>query len=89
MDFQKKDLIEFLNISLQVEPGNKCGEQSRAVNKLPRFYDGLNVKASVGMGLQQLYHGYLLLDITKKLLMAFTRYYCSITNERFLLLHLD
>ena len=50
MDFQKKDLIEFLNISLQVEPGNKCGEQSRAVNKLPRFYDGLNVKASVGMG---------------------------------------
>lgn len=50
MDFQKKDLIDFLNISLQIEPGNKCGEQSRAVNKLPKLYNGLDVKASVGMG---------------------------------------
>lgn len=50
MDFQKKDIIDFLNISLQTTPGSVCGKQSVAVNKLPKVYNGLSVKASVGMG---------------------------------------
>ena len=50
MDFQKKDLIDFLNIALQTKPGKGCGEQSRAVNNLPKDYMGLNVEGSVGIG---------------------------------------
>jgi len=50
MEFQKQNIIEFLNISLQIQPGNVCGDQSRLINRLPRSYNGLEVKASVGMG---------------------------------------
>lgn len=50
MEFQKQSLIEFLNIALQITPGSTCGPQAREVNKLPKSYDGLTVKASVGMG---------------------------------------
>ena len=50
MDFQKKDLIDFLNIALQTKPGEGCGEQSVAVNNLPKSYMDLNVEASVGIG---------------------------------------
>ena len=50
MEFQKQNLIDFLNIALQITPGNTCGPQSREVNKLPKSFTGLTVKASVGMG---------------------------------------
>ena len=50
MDFQKNDIIDFLNIALQTTPGQGCGEQSIAVNNLPKSYMGLNVEASVGIG---------------------------------------
>ena len=50
MEFQKQNLIDFLNIALQITPGSTCGPQSRKVNKLPKSYNGLTVKASVGMG---------------------------------------
>lgn len=51
MDFQKKNIIEFLNIALQTTPGKKCGEQSKNVNNLPTSYSDLSVKASVGIGI--------------------------------------
>ena len=50
MEFQKQNLIDFLNISLQTIVGQSCGEQTIAVNNLPKSYLGLEVKASVGMG---------------------------------------
>lgn len=50
MEFQKQNIIDFLNIALQATPGVVCGNQSREVNKLPNTYRGLTVKASVGMG---------------------------------------
>lgn len=50
MEFQKQNLIDFLNISLQTIVGQGCGEQTIAVNNLPKSYLGLEVKASVGMG---------------------------------------
>lgn len=50
MEFQKQDLIEFLNIALQTTPGQGCGVQTKAVNNLPNSYMGLNVEASVGIG---------------------------------------
>lgn len=50
MEFQKQNLIDFLNISLQTTPGEGCGEQSVAVNNLPQSYIGLKVQASVGIG---------------------------------------
>ena len=50
MDFQKKNLIDFLNISLQTTTGQKTTGYSTQVNKLPKTYAGLDVKASVGMG---------------------------------------
>ena len=50
MEFQKQSLIDFLNIALQSTPGMVCGNQTKEVNKLPQYYEGLTVKASVGMG---------------------------------------
>lgn len=50
MEFQKKDLIEFMNIALQTTPGKGCGEHAVEVKKLPNSYKGLNVEASVGIG---------------------------------------
>ena len=50
MDFQKQDIISFINIALQTEPGQGCGEQTVAVNQLPKSFVGLNVEASVGIG---------------------------------------
>lgn len=50
MEFQKQSLIDFLNISLQTIVGQGCGEQTIAVNNLPKFYCGLEVNASVGKG---------------------------------------
>ena len=50
MEFQKQSLIDFLNISLQTTPGQKTTGYSTQVNKLPKTYAGLDVKASVGMG---------------------------------------
>ena len=54
MEFQKQDLIDFINIALQTTPGTTCGEQTRLLNKLPKNYMGLKVKAWVW---QQKYHG--------------------------------
>ena len=50
MEFQKQSIIDFLNIALQTKPGMVCGNQTKEVNKLPQYYEGLTVKASVGMG---------------------------------------
>ena len=50
MEFQKQNIIEFLNIALQTTPGLGCGEQSVAINRLPKSFVGLNVEASVGIG---------------------------------------
>ena len=50
MEFQKEDLIKFMNIALQTTSGEGCGEQTVEVNKLPNSYKGLNVEASVGKG---------------------------------------
>ena len=50
MEFQKNDIIKFLNISLQTTPGEGCGPQANEVNKLPKSFDGLTVDASVGIG---------------------------------------
>lgn len=50
MEFQKQNIIEFLNIALQTTPGQGCGEQSVAINRLPKSFVGLNVEASVGIG---------------------------------------
>ena len=50
MEFQKEDLIKFMNIALQTTPGEGCGEQAVEVNKLPNSYKGLIVEASVGIG---------------------------------------
>ena len=50
MEFQKQHIIDFLNISLSTTPGQVCGVQSKLVNKLPKSFNGLTVKASVGMG---------------------------------------
>ena len=50
MEFQKQHIIDFINISLQTTPGHVCGDQSREINKLPKSFIGLTVKASVGMG---------------------------------------
>ena len=50
MEFQKQSIIDFLNIALETTPGQRCGDQTVAINKLPKFYNGLNVEASVGIG---------------------------------------
>lgn len=50
MEFQKQNLIDFLNIALQTKSGNGFGKQVSAVNKLPKSFAGLIVKASVGIG---------------------------------------
>ncbi|MCF2653899.1 hypothetical protein I6E46_02880 [Prevotella loescheii] len=50
MEFQKQNIIDFLNIALQTAPGQGCGEQSVAINRLPKSFVGLNVEASVGIG---------------------------------------
>ena len=50
MEFQKQSIIDFLNIALQTKPGMVCGNQTKEVNKLPQYYEGLTVKANVGMG---------------------------------------
>lgn len=38
MEFQKNDIIKFLNISLQTTPGEGCGPQANEVNKLPKRF---------------------------------------------------
>lgn len=50
MAFQKQNIIDFLNIALKTTPGQPCGDQSKEINKLPKSYGELTVKASVGMG---------------------------------------
>ena len=50
MEFQKYHIIDFLNISLQTTPGQTTTGYSTKVNRLPKTYEGLDVKASVGMG---------------------------------------
>ncbi len=50
MEFQKQNIVEFLNIALQTTPGSGCGEQISAVKKLPKTFKGLKVVASVGQG---------------------------------------
>lgn len=50
MAFQKQNIIDFLNIALKTTPGKPCGDQSKEINKLPKSYGELTVKASVGMG---------------------------------------
>lgn len=50
MDFQKQNIIDFLNIALQITPGKGCGPQMSAINELPKSYKGLKVDASVGIG---------------------------------------
>lgn len=48
-EFQKNNIIDFLNIAIQTTPGEACGLQS-AVNELPESFDGLTANASVGKG---------------------------------------
>lgn len=49
MDFQKQDIIKFINIALQTTPGDPCENQT-SVKELPKSFDGLTVDASVGKG---------------------------------------
>lgn len=50
MEFQKHNIVEFLNIALETKPGIDFGSYVKRVNKLPGTYEDLTVKASVGMG---------------------------------------
>lgn len=50
MEFSKDDIVRFLNIALQTKIGEGCGPQTKEANQLPDAFEGLSVKASVGMG---------------------------------------
>lgn len=49
--FTQQNIIDFLNIALQTTPGERCGDQAREINNLPKSYGDLTVEASVGIGI--------------------------------------
>jgi hypothetical protein len=50
MEFQKNNIVDFLNIALETTSGADFGKYVKKVNELPDSYEGLKVKASVGIG---------------------------------------
>lgn len=50
MEFQKQNIVDFLNIALRATSNNNFGDCVRAVNQLPDSYEELKVKGSVGIG---------------------------------------
>ena len=73
MEFQKQDLIDFLNIAIKALSEKDYKKYASKVNRIANSYMGLSVKGSIGIGGLTYIPGSLLLDMIKKLQMAYTR----------------